>query len=128
MPGGSQNRQMTLNQDLDRSHMPVTELETSTVPQKQVSQTPSSGVPRRADSSVDSRLNPLESPEGLQPHVSRSSSLFVAGPVLAPEALNFLHGLGRCKNRALSVPQAAGDLGLFCFGQPSPDRAFLLLH
>ena len=53
---------------------------------------------------------------------------FVAGPVLAPDALNFLHGLGRCKNRALSVPQAAGDLGLFCFGQPSPDRAFLLLH
>ena len=77
MPGGSQNRQMTLNQDLDRSHMPVTELETSTVPQKQVSQTPPLACPDERRS-VDSRLNPLESPEGLQPHVSRSCGLLCA--------------------------------------------------
>ena len=75
MPSSPQHRQMTLNQNLDRSNMPMTELETSAMPQKQVSQTPSSGMPRRANSSIDSRLNPLKSPKSLQPHVRGSRSL-----------------------------------------------------
>ena len=37
-------------------------------------------------------------------HLMLVFEAFAAGPVLAPEALDFLHGLGRCKNRALSVP------------------------